>query len=117
MNLSFLRLKPVVFACSLAIAGCGGGSSDPVDTGDSGNTGNVSTTLSGTAAAGAAIVGTVTVKGAMGNTNSALIEADGTYNVDVTGLTAPTDYVPRAQSAVKHTNYIPMRKLQMSMAL
>ena len=49
----------------------------------------VAPTLSGTAAAGAAIVGTVTVKDSLGATKSELIEADGTYNVDVTGMTPP----------------------------
>ena len=60
-------------------------------------------TLSGTAAAGAAIVGQVTVKGSLGNTKSALIEADGTYNVDVTGLTAP--YRLRAVGTVGGRTY------------
>ncbi|MCU4676923.1 DUF5011 domain-containing protein [Catenovulum sp. 2E275] len=46
-------------------------------------------TLSGTAAAGAAIVGTVTVKDSLGATKSEVIEADGSYNVDVTGMTPP----------------------------
>ncbi|WP_371185642.1 DUF5011 domain-containing protein [Thalassotalea maritima] len=45
--------------------------------------------LSGTAAAGAAIVGTVTVKGSLGKTVSTAIEADGNYQIDVSGLVAP----------------------------
>lgn len=59
--------------------------------------------LSGTAAGGAAIVGTVVVKGALGVTKSAVIEADGTYEVDVTGLTAP--YRLRAQGTVGGKSY------------
>lgn len=59
--------------------------------------------LSGTAAAGAAIIGTVTVKGALGNQKSQLIEADGSYEVDVTGLTAP--YRLRAQGTVGGKTY------------
>lgn len=54
--------------------------------------------LSGTAAAGAPIVGQVTVKGALGMTKSAVIEANGNYDVDVTGLTAP--YRIRAEGTV-----------------
>jgi len=59
--------------------------------------------LSGTAAAGAAIIGTVTVKGALGMQKSQLIEADGSYDVDVTGLTPP--FRLRAQGTVGGKNY------------
>ncbi|MGB0835119.1 MAG: immunoglobulin-like domain-containing protein [Psychrobium sp.] len=45
--------------------------------------------LKGTAAAGAPIVGTVTVKDATGAVRSKLIEANGDYEVDVTGMQAP----------------------------
>ena len=62
-----------------------------------------STALKGTAAAGAPIIGTVTVKGSLGNTRSALIEANGNYNVDVTGLTAP--FRLRAQGTVGGRTY------------
>ncbi len=96
MKKSHLIFKPIVLACSLAIAACGSG-------GDSTPGPVSSTTLSGTAAAGAAIIGTVTVKGAMGNTKSERIEADGTYNVDVSGLTAP--YRLRAQGTVGGKTY------------
>ena len=80
-----------LISSTIAAAGCGGG-------GGGGTPPPEPTTLSGTAAAGAAVIGTVTVKGALGNTNSALIEADGSYDVDVTGLTAP--YRLRAQGTV-----------------
>ena len=60
-------------------------------------------TLTGTAAGGAAIVGTVTIKDALGATRSELIEADGTYSVDVTGLTAP--FRLRAEGTVGGKNY------------
>jgi hypothetical protein len=59
--------------------------------------------LSGTAAAGAAIIGNVTVKGALGNTRSELIEADGSYDIDVSGLTAP--YRLRAEGTVGGKSY------------
>lgn len=82
---------------TLLLSACGGGDGDgnPVE---SNNTVASSTILSGTAASGAAIIGQVTVKGSLGNTTSALIEADGTYAVDVSGLTAP--YRLRAQGTV-----------------
>ncbi len=60
-------------------------------------------TLTGTAAGGAAIVGTVTIKDALGATKSELIEADGTYSVDVTGLTAP--FRLRAEGTVGGKTY------------
>ena len=87
----------VLFTCGitavvLGISACGSSSNAPA-----------AKTLSGTAAAGAAIIGTVTVKGSLGNTKSELIEADGTYNVDVTGLTAP--YRLRAQGTVGGRTY------------
>lgn len=59
--------------------------------------------LTGTAAAGAAIVGTVTVKDALGNSRSAVIEADGSYSVDVSGLTAP--FRLRAEGTVGGKTY------------
>lgn len=59
--------------------------------------------LTGTAAGGAAIVGTVVVKGALGVTKTSVIEADGSYEVDVTGLTAP--YRLRAQGTVGGKSY------------
>ena len=98
MKITFPFNKSLILACSLALAACGGSSSSstPLPTADP-------TTLSGTAAAGAAIIGTVTVKGALNNTKSAIIEADGNYNVDVTGLTAP--YRLRATGTVGGRTY------------
>lgn len=87
-------LLPVLLSgLMVACGGGGGGSTTPP----------VSTTLSGTAAAGAPIIGTVTVKGALGNTRSEYIEADGSYDVDVTGLTAP--YRLRAEGTVGGRTY------------
>lgn len=80
----------------LGLSACGGSSSSTA-------TSPAAKTLSGTAAAGAAIIGTVTVKGSLGNTKSAVIEANGDYNVDVTGLTAP--YRLRAQGTVGGRQY------------
>lgn len=78
------NVKPLILASSIVLAACGGSSDD-----NNGGGSTAARTLSGTAAAGAALIGTVTVKGALGNTTSSIIEADGNYNVDVTGLTAP----------------------------
>lgn len=61
------------------------------------------TNLSGTAAAGASIIGQVTVKGSLGMTKSTQIETNGNYAVDVTGLTAP--YRLRAAGTVDGRNY------------
>ena len=93
-------LPALLLSQLLVLAACGGSSSS-----DSNNSDSVtpSTSLSGTAAAGAPIIGTVTVRGSLGNSKSALIEADGTYDVDVTGLTAP--YRLRAQGTVGGKTY------------
>ena len=45
--------------------------------------------LSGTAAGGAAMVGQVIVKGSLGEVISTTIDANGHYEIDITGLTAP----------------------------
>lgn len=82
-----------VLSATFALSGCSDDGS-----GGGGTTPPAANLLSGTAAAGAAVIGTVTVKGALGNVTSALIETDGTYDVDVTGLTAP--YRLRAQGTV-----------------
>ncbi|MEW6684351.1 MAG: hypothetical protein AB1451_15750 [Nitrospirota bacterium] len=66
----------------LLLAGCnGGGDSSPAAT---------STTVTGTAATGAAIAGaTITIKDADGTTATATTGTDGSYSLDVTGMTPP----------------------------
>ncbi len=86
----------VTFIFISTMAGCSGGSSDP-------QTISTPITLSGTAAAGAPIIGQVTVKGSQGVTKTAPIEANGNYSVDVTGLTAP--YRLRALGVVGGVQY------------
>ena len=81
----------------LALTACGGGGGSGGGGGGGGG-GTTAVTLSGTAAAGAPVIGQVTVKGSLGNSKSSLIEADGSYSVDVTGLTAP--YRLRAEGTV-----------------
>ncbi len=70
--------------------------------GDSGGGGG-GDTLTGTAAAGAPIIGNVIVKGANGGRVQEVIEADGTYNIDVSSLTAP--YMLRAEGTVGGRRY------------
>lgn len=60
--------------------------------------------LSGTAAAGLPLVGTVTVKDALGATKTVPIDASGGYTVDVTGMTAPV--MLRATGSVGATSYV-----------
>ena len=59
--------------------------------------------ISGTAAAGAAIIGTVTVKDSRGAFQSVTIAADGNYSIDVSNLTAP--YMLRADGDVGGREY------------
>lgn len=66
----------------LMVVGCGGGGGG----GDSATTGS---TISGVAAAGAPIIGTVTLKDSKGVEKIVTIAANGKYSIDVTGLTPP----------------------------
>lgn len=78
-------------AVSMALAACGGGGSNsgsdtttpPVQTSPA------SVVFSGTAAVGAPLEGSVTVKDSKGATKVAQIGANGAYSVDVTGMTGP----------------------------
>ena len=71
---------------SLALLGCnsGGGGSTATTT-----TPVASTVITGTVAAGAPMIGSVTVKDSLGATKTKNIELDGKYSVDVSGMTAP----------------------------
>lgn len=80
-----------------ALTACGGGG------GSSTNSSPAAAMLSGTAAAGAAIIGQVTVKGSSGNSISTVIDADGSYSVDVSTLVAP--YMLRAEGSVGGKSY------------
>ena len=93
--------KCVVAGMILGLVGCGssGGSGEESD-----NVGEAASVLiSGTAAAGAAIIGQVTVKGSSGNSISTPIETDGSYSVDVSSLVAP--YMLRAEGRVGGKDY------------
>lgn len=92
-----MRLKGLVIASAIAgaLAACGGSS----DT----NTTSTSHTISGSAAVGAPLVGTVTVKDALGATKTVQIGTNGSYSVDVTGMTAP--FVFRASGTANGQTY------------
>ena len=82
----------------LILTACGGGGGS-----DTTVTPVVAVRLSGTVAAGAPMIGQVTVKGSLGNSISAFIEADGSYDIDVSTLTAP--FRLRAEGTVGGRNY------------
>jgi hypothetical protein len=89
------RVQVLWGAVALALVGCGGGSSGskppppPPPAAQQ---------LGGTAAAGAPLIGTVTVKDSAGRTRGGTIDADGKYSVDVSGMTAP--FMVRADGTV-----------------
>lgn len=70
---------------------------------DSEDSVSASNTLSGTAATGAAIVGTVEVVGANGVTASATIEVDGSFVVNINGMDAP--YILRTVGSSAEYSY------------
>ena len=94
LKLRFALLAVVL----LTVYGCGGG-------GGGGTTTLASYTLSGTAAAGAPIIGTVTVKDSSNpfKTKTVTIAADGRYTIDVNGMTAP--FMLNATGTVGGTSY------------
>lgn len=75
--------------------GGGGGGPGPVQ---------ASAQISGVAAVGAPLVGTVTVKDALGLTRTVTIGTNGSYSVDVTGMTAP--FVFRAEGSANGVHAI-----------
>lgn len=89
-------------ALALTLVGCGGSSSESSDV--ISEPVPVSASFSGTAAAGLPLVGTVTVKDALGATKTVTIGTNGAYTVDVTGMTAP--FVFRAAGTVGGDDYV-----------
>ncbi len=79
-----IKLSAIAIAVSsaLVLTACGGG-------GGGGSTATPSSVISGTAAAGSPIIGKVTVKDSLGAQKTVDIGLDGSYSVDVAGMTAP----------------------------
>mgnify|MGYP000412029441 CR=1 FL=1 len=105
-----MRIKLIAAALTLALSGCGGSSGGSDSDNDNDNANNTDNTpgsgdvmLSGTAAAGAAIIGQVIVKGSAGVTISTEIATDGSYSIDVSSLEAP--YMLRAEGRVGGKDY------------
>lgn len=91
------RLMTSAIATAVLLAACGGGSgSDPA--------GSRARTLSGTAAAGLPLVGSVTIKDANGVTRTVSIGGNGAYTIDVSGLSAP--FLLRASGTAGGATYV-----------
>lgn len=82
-----LNTLSLMLAGALALTACGGGGSDATPAPGA----DPATSISGVAAAGLPLIGTVTVRDANGVTREDTLEADdnGSYSIDVSGLTAP----------------------------
>lgn len=80
-----IKLSAIAFAVSSALflTACGGGG------GGGGSVATPSSVISGTAAAGSPIIGKVTVKDSLGAQKTVDIALDGSYSIDVAGMTGP----------------------------
>jgi len=80
-----IKLSAIAFAVSSALflTACGGGG------GGGGSVAAPSSVISGTAAAGSPIIGKVTVKDSLGDQKTVDIALDGSYSIDVAGMTGP----------------------------
>lgn len=76
----------IALAALLGVTGCGSGGDNPTP---AAVTPVPSTQITGTAAAGAPIVGKVTVKDSLGAQKTVDIQTNGAYSVDVAGMTGP----------------------------
>ncbi|WP_310565510.1 hypothetical protein [Hydrogenophaga sp.] len=102
MKPSFSKLAlALVSAAVITLSGCGGGSSPSSSGGDPPVE---AASFTGTAAAGLPLVGRVTVKDATGATKEVTIGDNGSYTVDVTGMTAP--FMFRAEGTAGGTTYV-----------
>jgi hypothetical protein len=88
------RFATSVIVLALIVSGCGSGSGG----GGGANLNANAQSLSGTAASGSPIVGTVLVKDSLGATHNTTIGEAGAYRVDVTGMTPP--FMLQAQGLV-----------------
>lgn len=88
---------------SLGLGGCGGGGGGDPPPDPSGGQ-STSITISGTAAAGAPLAGRVTIKDSLGTVKTVNLAANGTYSIDVSGLTPP--FVLRAEGTTGGRSYV-----------
>jgi hypothetical protein len=93
----------LALAASLSACGGGGGSSDTSGNNSLNNTQSAAQ-ITGIAAVGAPLVGTVTVKDANGVTRTFIIGTNGSYTADVSGMTAP--FVFRAEGTANGVHAI-----------
>lgn len=93
---TLVLITSIVF--TILVTACGGG-------GGGGGTQIQASTLTGTAAAGLPILGTVYLKDANGVTVSGQIAADGTYAIDVSDLTPPIRLKAEGTVAGKNVKY------------
>jgi hypothetical protein len=100
-----MKLNKLVLASavSMALAACGGGGGGSADNAPPAATAPLTVVFAGTAAVGAPLTGTVTVKDSKGATKTATIGANGAYSVDVTGMTGP--FVFRATGSANGQTY------------
>jgi hypothetical protein len=86
---SWVVRAAIVLCLGWGLAGCGGsGSSTPTSGG--GSSSGAGAAVSGTAATGAPVAGvTVTLRDSVGRNQTATTAGDGSFQVNVTGLTAP----------------------------
>ncbi len=90
MKFRLLLIGVLCLSLVFFLSGCGKKAGDGAGVGDGAGDGDVvSTILTGIAAAGAPIIGTINVKGANGVLSLGAIESDGSFSVDVAALTAP----------------------------
>lgn len=101
MNTRYITGGFLFLLVALLFTGCGGGGDDPPPTTQPPP---ATQTLSGTAAAGAPIIGRVIVKDSAGVTRTTQIDANGSYTVEVSGLTAP--FVLRAEGVAGGRTYV-----------
>lgn len=82
-------MSAALISSTLAITGCGSSDSNDSSSDNSDSSNSADATLEGTAATGAAIDGFVYVTDASGTEVNVAIEADGSYTITVTGMSAP----------------------------
>lgn len=99
---SIVHRTVIALSAVLILGGCGGGGDTPA----TGGGGAPATTLSGVAAAGAPVVGSVTIKDSSApvkKEKTVTIAADGKYTVDVSDMTGP--FALRADGRVGGREY------------